>query len=83
MINIPIHESCHYSVRTHHKVTLQPKLRIVINLQDQYLSTISNVNLSPKQSPKIKILFKFDIASLGQTAFTGVGDRDFTNKLQD
>ena len=41
----PIHLSSHFSVKAHHKGTLQPKLCILINLQDPYLSTTSNVNL--------------------------------------
>ena len=47
---LSIHLSCHFSVKTHHKDTLQPKLGILIYLQDQYLNTTSNVNISPTQS---------------------------------
>ena len=83
MIDVPIPQSCYYPVRTHYKGTLQPKLGIATNLQDQKLNTTTTVNLSPTQSPEIKILCKFDIASWDQTAITEMGDRDFTNILQD
>ena len=51
-LDVPIH------LRTHQKGTLQPKLGILLYLYDQYLSTTSNPNLSPTQSPNVKILFK-------------------------
>ena len=60
-IDVPIHLSCHFSVWTKHKGTLEPKLEILIYMQDQYLSATSNVNLSLTQSQNIKILFKCDI----------------------
>ena len=62
ILDVPIHLSCHFSLRIHHKRTLQLKLGILIYLQDPYLSTTSNVNFSPTQSPNIKILFKYDIS---------------------
>ena len=60
ILDFPVHLSCHFSVRTHHKGTLQPELGILMYLEHQYLSTTSKVNLSPKQSPNNKILFKHD-----------------------
>ena len=60
ILDVPIHLSCHFSVRTHWKSTLQPQLGILIY---QYLRTTSNVNLSPTQSSNIRILFKCDIQS--------------------
>ena len=83
ILDVPIRLSCYISVRTHHKCTLQPKLGISIYLRDQYLSTTSNVNLSPTQSPSIKILFKCDISIGSQTRVNAVGDRGFTNTLED
>ena len=38
--------------KNHHKVTLQPKLEILNNLQDAYLNMTSEVNISPTQSRK-------------------------------
>ena len=54
---------------------VQPKLWILTNLQYQYLSATTNVNLSPTLSLNIKILFKCDISSCAQTGITAVGDR--------
>ena len=54
IIDVPIHLSCHFSVWTKHKGTLEPKLEILIYMQDQYLSATSNVNLSTTQSHNIK-----------------------------
>ena len=83
IVDVPIHLSCHFSVRTHHKGTLQPGLGILIYLQDQYLSTTSKINLSPKQSPNIKILFKCDMLIHSRTRITVMGDRGFTDMLRD
>ena len=82
IINVPVHLSCHFSVWTKHKGTLEPKLEILIYMQDQYLSATSNVNLSPTQSHNIKILFKCNIWIGLQTGITDVGNRGFTNTLQ-
>ena len=82
IIDVPVHLSCHFSVWTKHKGTLEPKLEILIYMQDQYLSATSNVNLSPAQSHNIKILFKCDIWIGLQTGITAVGNRGFTNTLQ-
>ena len=81
ILNVSIPLSCHSSVRTHHKGTLLWKLTILIYLQDQYLSTTSNVELLPTESPSIKILFKFDLWIGLRTRITAVGDRGFTNTL--
>ena len=54
IIDVPVHLSCHFSVWTKHKGTLEPKLEILIYMQDQYLSATSNVNLSTTQSHNIK-----------------------------
>ena len=83
ILDVPIHLVCHFSVRTHHKGTLQPEPGILIYLQGQYLSTTSKVNLSSKQSPNDKILFKCDMSINLRTNITVVGDRSFTNTLQD
>ena len=83
ILNGPIHQSSHFSVRTHLKGTLQPKLGSLIYLQDQYLSTTSNVSLSPTQSPNIKKLFKSDTLIGSGNRITVMGDRAFTNTLQD
>ena len=40
-LDIPIHLSYRFSVRTHHKGTLQLELGILMYLEDQYLSTTS------------------------------------------
>ena len=82
IIDVPIHLSCHFSVWTKHKGTLEPKLEILIYMQDQYLSATSNVNLSPTQSHNIKILFKCDIWIRLQPRITVMGNRGFTNTLQ-
>ena len=82
IIDVPVHLSCHFSVWTKHKGTLEPKLEILIYMQDQYLSATSNVSLSPTQSHNIKILFKCDIWIGSQTRITAVGNRGFTNTLQ-
>ena len=50
--------------------------------EDQYLSATSNVNLSPKQSHNIKMLFKCDIWIGLQIKITVVGNRGFANTLQ-
>ena len=81
-IDVPVHLSCHFYVWPKHKSTLDPKLEILIYMQDQYLSATSNVNLSPTQSHNIKILFKCDIWIGSQTRITAVGNRGFTNTLQ-
>ena len=82
IIDVPIQLSCHFSVWTKHKDTLEPKLEILIYMQDQYLSATSNVNLSPTQSHNIKILFKCDIWIRLQPRITVMGNRGFTNTLQ-
>ena len=82
IIDVPIQLSCHFSVWTKHKGTLEPKLEILIYMQDQYLSAISSVSLSPTQSHNIKVLFKCDIWIGSQTRITAVGNRGFTNTLQ-
>ena len=61
ILDVSIHLSCHFSVRTHGKGTLQPKLVILTYLQDLHLSTTSNLNLSPTQPHNIKILLKATI----------------------
>ena len=38
IIDAPVHLSCHFSVWTKHKSILEPKLEILIYMQDQYLS---------------------------------------------
>ena len=82
VLDVPIHLSCHFSVRTNHWGTLQTKLGILVYFHDQYLST-SNGNLSSTQSPNIKILFKCDMSIGPRTTITAVGHRDFTNLLQE
>ena len=57
ILDAPIHLGYHFSVRTNYRGTLQLKLRIQTNVQDQYLSTTFNVNLSTTKSPNIQILF--------------------------
>ena len=42
ILDVQIHLSC-FSVRTHHKGTLQPELGILMYLEDQYLSTTSKI----------------------------------------
>ena len=83
ILNVPVYLSCHFSVRTHHKGTLQPKLGILIYLQDQYLNTTSKLNLSSKQSRIVKILLKCDMSIDSWTRITVVGQRGFTNTLRD
>ena len=82
IIDVPVHLGCHFSVWTKHKGTLEPKLEILIYMQDQYLSATSNDNLSPTRSHNIKILFTCDIWIGLQTRITAVGNRRFTNMLQ-
>ena len=74
IIDVPVHLSCHFSVWTKHKGTLEPKLEILIYMQDQYLSATSNVNLSPTQSHNIKMVFKCDIWIGSQIRITAVGN---------
>ena len=81
IIDVPVHLSCHFSVWTkHNKSILEPKLEIY--MQDQYLNATCNDNLSPTQSHNIKILFTCDIWIGLQTRITAVGNRGFTNMLQ-
>ena len=54
---------------------LQSKLGIITNLQDQYLSANSNVNLSPIQSPNVKLLFEFDMSPFARTEIIAVEQR--------
>ena len=82
IIDVPFHLSCHFSVWTKCKSTLELKLGILIYMQDQYLIATSNVNLLPTQSHNIKILFKCDIWIGSKTRITAVGNRGFTNTLQ-
>ena len=82
IIDVPIHLSCHFSVWTKHKGTLEPELEILIYMQDQYQSASSSVNLSPTQSYNIKTLFKSDIWIVPQTRITAVGNRGFADTLQ-
>ena len=88
IIDVPIQLSCHFSVWTKHKGTLEPKLVILIYMQEQYLSAVNgdqlgvNVNLSPTQSHSIKVLFTCDTWIGSQTRITVVGNRAFTNTLQ-
>ena len=81
-IDVPIHPSCRFSVWTKRKGTLEPKLEILVYMQDQYLSATSNVNLSPTQSHNIKIVFKCDIWIGSQTRITAVGKWGLINTLQ-
>ena len=74
-ISFPVHLSCYFSVWTKHKGTLEPKLEILIYMQDQYLSATSNDSLSPTQSYNIKILFTYDIWIGLRTRITAVGNR--------
>ena len=62
-IDVSIHLSCHFSIWTKHKRTVESKLEVLIYMQDQYLSVTSDVNLSLTLSHNIKILFKCDIWS--------------------
>ena len=54
IIDVLIHLSCLFSAWTKHKGTLEPKLEILIHMQDQYLSATSNVILSPKHHTTLK-----------------------------
>ena len=54
-------------MRTHYNNILQQKLGAITNFQDPYLRITSNINLSPTQSPNIKILFKHGFCSGTQT----------------
>ena len=54
---------------------LQSKLGIITNLQDQYLCANSNVNLSPIQSPNVKLLFEFDMSPFARTEIIAVEQR--------
>ena len=83
ILDVPIHLSCHFSVRTHQKGTLQPNLWIFIYSQDEYLSKTSIVNLSATQSPNVKILLKCEMSFESRTRITAVRNRGFTNMLQD
>ena len=82
IIDVTIHLIYHFSVWTKHKGTFEPKMEILIYIQDQYLSATSNANLSPTQSHNINIMFKCDRWSGSQTRITAVGNRGFTNTLQ-
>ena len=66
-----------------HSGTFFKKLGLLLYLQDQYLSTTSNVNLSPTQSPNIKIMFKRDTSVRSRNRITAVEDMGFTNTLHD
>ena len=83
ILDLSIHLRRHFSIRRHHKCALQTKLRILIYLQDQYLSTTSDVTLSPTQSPNVKVLFKCDMSVESRTRIATVEDRGFTSTLQD
>ena len=43
ILDVPIHLSCRFSVRTHNKGTLHPELGILMYLEDQYLSVTSKI----------------------------------------
>ena len=43
ILDVPIHLSCRFSVRTHRKGTLQSELGILMYLEDQYLSMTSKI----------------------------------------
>ena len=73
----------HFSVIAHRKGPLQPKLKILIQLPDQYLKTTSDVNISAAQSPTIIIMFKCVISIESRTRINVVADRGYTNTLQD
>ena len=75
------HLICHFSVRKHYNSTLQQNLGTITNLRGLYLRTTSIVNLSPTQSPDIKIWFKFNSSFRAQTGLSTVGNRGFTNTL--
>ena len=81
IVRVPVYLSCHFSVWTKHKGTLEPKLEILIYMQDQYLSATSSVNLSQTKSHSIKILFKCDIWIGLQTRINTVGNRGFSNTV--
>ena len=72
-----MHLSCHFSVWIKHEGTLEPKLDILIYMQDQYLSAISNINLSLTLLHNIKILFKCNIWIRSQTRITALGKRGY------
>ena len=76
-----IHLSCHFFVKTRYNSTLQQKVGTLTNLQDPYLKTTSNVNLSPTQTSDIKILFKRDSSFRAQTGLSTVRNRSFTSLL--
>ena len=44
-------------------------------MQDSYLSTTTNVSISPTQSSNITALSKRDSSSLAQTGVSAVGDK--------
>ena len=60
--------------------TLRQKVRATVNLQGPYLRITSDVNLSPTQSPNIKILFKRDSSFRARTRLSAAG-RGCTNTL--
>ena len=43
ILDVPIHLSCRFSVRTHPKGILQLELGILMYLEDQYLSATSKI----------------------------------------
>ena len=47
--------------------TLEPKLEILIFMQDHNLSATSDVNLSPTQSHNIKILLIYEYVDISNT----------------
>ena len=72
IIDVLIRLICHFPVWTKRKGTLEPKMEILMYMQDQYLSATSSVNLSPAQWHNIKILFKCDIWIGPQTRITAM-----------
>ena len=80
IIDVPIQLSYYFSVWTKRKNELEPKLEILIDMQDQYLSAVNggqlgvSVNLSPTQSHNIKVLLTFEIWIGSQTWVTAVGN---------
>ena len=76
-----MHLSCHFSVRTDYSSTLQQKLEWLQLICNTHTTPI--VNLSPTQSPNIKILFKRDSSCTAQTGteLSAVRDRGCNNTL--
>ena len=67
-----------FRIKTNHRGDLQPKIVILTDLHDPYLSTTSNHSLLPTHWPNMKILFQY-VSSLWNRTKMWSALRQYTN----